>query len=102
MTLAQGCALPQTKPSAASATPDLLDSPLPQLLAAHRVEIADSSITDAEFFGAFVERRDGTRLLSMPVGRSEFERDTTARMLLAQGLGLDAPPLPEPFAVSRA
>ena len=98
MTVAQGCAIPQHKTSVV----DLLDAPLPQLLAELRVEIVDSSITDATFFGAYVERRDGTRILSMPSGRSTFERDTTARMLLAEGLGLDAPPLPAPFAVSRA
>lgn len=100
MTLAQGCALPQRKTAAAS-TLNLLDAPLPQLLAELRVELVESSISDPTFFGAFVERRDGTRILSMPAGRREFERDTTARMLLAQGLGLDAPPLPEPFSVSR-
>lgn len=98
MTVAQGCAIPQQK----TPTVDLLDAPLPQLLAAHRVELVESSITDATFFGAYVERRDGTRILSMPTGRREFERDTTARMLLAEGLGLNAPPLPEPFAVARA
>jgi hypothetical protein len=96
MTLAQGCAIPQQK------TPvDLLDAPLPQLLAELDVELVDSSITDAGFFGALVERRDGTRILAMPVGRSAFERDTAARMLLAEGLGLDAPPVPAPLAVSR-
>lgn len=79
----------------------LMDAPLAELLAECRAEIVDSSITDAGFFGAFVERRDGSRILSMPTGRSAFERDTAARMLLAEGLGLDAPPLPEPFAVSR-
>jgi hypothetical protein len=47
------------------------------------------------------QRRDRTRVLSMPVGRSAFERDTAARMLLAQGLGLDTPPVPAPLAVSR-
>ena len=96
MTLAQGCAIPQQK------TPfDVLDAPLPQLLAAHRVELVDSSITDRTFFGAFVEARDGSRLLSMPVGRSSFERDTAARMLLAEGLGLTAPPLPAQLEMSR-
>jgi hypothetical protein len=80
----------------------LLDVPLPQLLTAHRVKLVDSSITDATFFGAFVERRDGTRVLSMPAGRSAFERDTAARMLLAEGLGLDASPLPAPLTVSHA
>ncbi|HEY9408454.1 MAG TPA: hypothetical protein VIP77_02640 [Jiangellaceae bacterium] len=97
MTVAQGCAIPQQK----TPTVDLLDAPLPRLLAELRVEIVDSSITDATFFGAYVERRDGSRILSMPSGRSAFERDTTARMLLAEGLGLDAPPLPKPFAATR-
>jgi hypothetical protein len=80
----------------------LLNAPLPQLLAELDVELVDSSITDASFFGAFVERRDGTLILSMPVGRSAFERDTAARMLLAEGLGLDAPPVPAPLEVTRA
>lgn len=80
---------------------NLLESPLPQLLADFGVDLVDSSITDATFFGAYVELRDGSRLLSMPVGRSAFERDTAARMLLAEGLGLDAPPVPAPFAVLR-
>lgn len=78
----------------------LLDTPLPQLLTQLGVEIVESSITDRTFFGAFVELRDGGRLLSMPSGRSAFERDTAARMLLTEGLGLDAPPLPEPFVVT--
>lgn len=87
--------------TAASATLDLLDTPLPRLLAAYRAELVESSITDRTFFGAYVERRDGTRILSMPSGRSAFERDTTARMLLAEGLGLEAPPLPAALSVSR-
>jgi hypothetical protein len=102
MSVPETCTFPQQKASAIPATPDLLDAPLADLLAAHRVELVGSSIEDATFFGAFVERRDGTRILSMPVGRSAFEHDTAARMLLAEGLGLDAPPLPEPLAVSRA
>jgi hypothetical protein len=85
-----------------SATVNLLDTPLPQLLAAFDVELVESSISDRGFFGALVERRDGSRVLSMPVGRPEFERDTAARMLLAEGLGLAAPPVPAPLEVSRA
>ena len=96
MTVAQGCAIPQRK-----APIDLLDTPLPDLLNAFDIALVDSSITDAGFFGALVERRDGSRILSMPTGRSAFERDTAARMLLAEGLGLDAPPVPEQFEVSR-
>ena len=80
----------------------LLECPLPQLLAVFGVELMDSSITDPSFFGALVELRDGTRVLSMPTGRTDFERDTAARMLLAEGFDLDAPPVPAPLEVSRA
>ncbi len=96
MTVPEPCMIPQQK-----TTPDLLDAPLPDLLAALDVEIVESSIADAGFFGAYVETRDGARLLSMPPGRSAFERDTAARMLLAEGLGLEAPPVPAPLMVSR-
>lgn len=85
----------------ALSTDHLLDAPLPQLLAELDVELVDSRITDASFFGALVEPLDGSRILSMPPGRSEFERDTVARMLLAEGFGLGAPPLPWPLEVSR-
>jgi hypothetical protein len=98
MTVAQTCALPQQRKT----TDYLLDTPLPQLLAENRVELVDSSITDRTFFGAFVECRDGSRILSMPPGRSAFERDTAARMLLADGLGLEASPVPAPLAVTHA
>lgn len=81
---------------------NLLDDPLPQLLAEHDVILVDSTITDPTFFGAFVEHRSGRRVLSMPTGRSAMERDTAARMLLAEGLGLDGPPVPAPLEVARA
>jgi hypothetical protein len=81
---------------------DLVETPLPQLLAEFGVELVDSTITDRTYFGAFVEHRDGSRVLSMPPDRPEFERDTAARMLLAEGLGLSAPPVPAPLTVSRA
>lgn len=80
---------------------NLVETPLPQLLAVFGVELVDSTITDRTYFGAFVEHRDGSRVLSMPPGRSVFERDTAARMLLAEGLGLEAPPVPTPLTVSR-
>lgn len=94
-------AIPAPAAPASSATPDLLDAPLEDLLAAHGVKLVESSITDATFFGAFVERRDGGRILSMPTGRSAFERDTAARMLLADGLGLGVSPVPAPLSLSR-
>lgn len=84
----------------ALSTDHLLDAPLDELLAELDVELTDSSITDAGFFGALVERRDGSRLLAMPVGRSAFERDTAARMLLAEGFGLDAP-VSSPLEMAR-
>jgi hypothetical protein len=93
-------AQPCLKPPALS-TDRLLDAPLGDLLTELSVELVDSAITDAGFFGALVERCDGTRVLSMPTGRSEFERDTAARMLLAQGFGLDAPPVPAGLEVAR-
>ncbi|MFL4947519.1 hypothetical protein ACJ6WE_09115 [Streptomyces sp. MMS24-I31] len=77
----------------------LLDAPLDDLLAELDVQLVDSTITDRAFFGAYLERRDGARVLSMPVGRPAWERDTAARMLLAEGLGLDAPPVPEQLEV---
>jgi hypothetical protein len=80
----------------------LLDAPLPQLLAALDVELHDSSITDASFFGAVVERRDGQLILAMPGGRPAFEHDTVARYLLAQAFEVDLPQLPAPFVTSKA
>lgn len=79
---------------------DLVETPLPQLLHAYRVELTDTCTTDRMFLGNFVEHQDGSRVLSMPVGRSAFERDTVARILLAEALGLDAPPVPAPLTVS--
>ncbi|MFB7736212.1 hypothetical protein ACFC08_17865 [Streptomyces sp. NPDC056112] len=79
-----------------------MDTPLPQLLAEHDVQLVDSEITDPGFVGAYIERHDGRRVLSMPSGRSWLERDTAARMLLAQGLGLEAAPVPGVLEVVRA
>lgn len=83
---------------ASCVTPDhLLDTPLPQLLADLDVVLVDSSITDAGFYGAVVERRDGQLILTMPRGRPVFERDTVARMLLGEALGFGSAPVPEPL-----
>lgn len=83
-----------------SATVDLFDAPLPQLLAALDVELVDSSITDRTFFGAVVQRNTGEMLLAMPAGRSELEHDTVARYLLAQVFDVDLPKLPAPFVTT--
>lgn len=88
---------------ASSVTPArLLGTPLPQLLAELDVELVDSSITDRGFLGAVVQRRDGRLILAMPVGRSDFERDTAARMLLGEALGVDCAPIPEPLQMAHA
>lgn len=79
----------------------LLSAPLPRLLAELNVDLVESLITNAGFLGAFVEHPDGARVLSMPPGRSAFERDTAARMLLAEGLGLEAPPVPAAVTVAH-
>ncbi|MFD5798634.1 hypothetical protein ACFWIO_34910 [Streptomyces diastatochromogenes] len=97
MTLAQCEAVAQRKPS-----PDhLLDAPLGDLLAETGVEVVDSPVTDAGFFGAVVQRKSGELLLSMPAGRSELEHDTVARYLLAQVFDVDLPKLPAPFETTE-
>ncbi|WP_420032278.1 hypothetical protein ACN2WE_05290 [Streptomyces sp. cg28] len=80
----------------------LLYAPLPRLLAALDIEVVDSSITDREFLGALVQRRDGQLILAMPAARCTFEHDSAARMLLAEGLGIPASALPAALEVSRA
>jgi hypothetical protein len=88
---------------AAQLTPaHLLDAPLPDLLAEAGVELFDSSITDAEFFGAVVQHQTGEIILAMPTGRSELEHDTMARYLLAQVFDVDLPKLPAPFVTAAA
>ncbi|MFJ4785102.1 hypothetical protein [Streptomyces sp. NPDC088794] len=87
---------------ASYATPALspsrvLDAPLDVLLAELAVEVIDSSITDAGFFGAVVQCKTGEMYLTMPSGRSELEHDTVARYLIAQAFRVDLPQLPEPF-----
>jgi hypothetical protein len=89
--------MPARRPSAG----EILDTPLPDLLAGLEVELFDSLITDRTFFGAVVQRKDGQLLLTLPANRSEFETDTTARYLLAQAFDVDLPDLPPPFETTR-
>lgn len=79
----------------------LMDAPLPVLMNELGVTLFDSSITDAEFFGAVVERKTGELILTMPSGRSELEHDTVARYLLAQALGVPVPPMSAPIVTTR-
>jgi len=79
----------------------LLDAPLPDLLAEFDVEIVPSSITDAGFFGAVVQRKSGETYLAMPSGRSELEHDTIARYLIGQAFGVGLTQLPEPLVATE-
>ncbi|GAA2441353.1 hypothetical protein [Streptomyces glaucus] len=79
----------------------LMDTPLPVLVNELGVTLIDSGITDADFFGAVVQRKTGELLLTMPRGRSELEHDTVARYLLAQAFGVDVPPMPAPIVTSH-
>ncbi|MEU0198742.1 MULTISPECIES: hypothetical protein [unclassified Streptomyces] len=79
----------------------LMDTPLPVLINELGVTLIDSDITDAEFFGAVVQRKTGELLLTMPRDRSELEHDTVARYLLAQALGVPVPEMPAPIVTSR-
>jgi hypothetical protein len=98
MTVSQPCTIPQQR---AMTTARLLDAPLPQLLADLDVELVESSITDPGFIGAVVQRRDGSLVLSMPPGRPRLERDSVARAMLGQAIGVPLSPLPDPYQLTE-
>lgn len=79
----------------------ILGTPLPALLAETSVELFDSSIPDADFCGAAVQRKNGSVVLSMPKGRGELEHDTIARYLIAQVFDVDMGELPPPFTTTE-
>ena len=78
----------------------LMDAPLSVLINELGVSLVDSSITDADFYGAVVQRKTGELLLTMPRGRSEFEHDTVARYLLAQAFGVKVTSMPAPLVTT--
>ncbi|OQQ13007.1 hypothetical protein B0675_40020 [Streptomyces sp. M41(2017)] len=96
MSVAQGCTLPQTE---SPSTADLLDTPLPQLLADLGAVLVESGITEYGFSG-YAHREGGRLLLAMRRGQPALERDCVARALLGNALGVPMPELPEPFRVS--
>lgn len=91
------CAMPARRPTAA----EILDTPLPDLLAGLGVDAYASEITDRTFFGACGTRSGGQMFLALPSGRSDFETDTTARYLLAKAFDVDLPDLPPPFETTK-
>ncbi|MET7975780.1 hypothetical protein ABZW44_22595 [Streptomyces mirabilis] len=78
----------------------LLDAPLDDLLLELDVELHLSQITDPGFIGALVQLPDGSLVLSMPPGRPRLERDTVARAMLGQVIGVPLGPLPEPYQLT--
>lgn len=80
----------------------VVSAPLPELLDAIDGEIFESEISDPEFFGGLVQRRDGHVLLSLPAGRPAFERDCTARFLIAKYLRLDTDGFPASLEATEA
>ncbi|MFE0794728.1 hypothetical protein [Streptomyces mutabilis] len=96
MTLAQACPDAQRKTS-----PDyLMNAPLPQLLAAHGVEVVEIE-ADPGFTGGTYARGDGSLLFVRPAGRPVAEWEITARALLGRALRVPLPPLPAPFEVTE-
>ncbi|WP_372344687.1 hypothetical protein [Streptomyces sp. KL116D] len=80
----------------------LLDTPLPQLLADLDVELVETRISEPTLTGYLAIRRDGHRVLAMPLGRPSWERDIAARVILAEAFDLPRPALPAALEVSRS
>ncbi|MER5259729.1 hypothetical protein [Streptomyces sp. NPDC002855] len=75
----------------------LMGAPLSQLVDELRVDIEESSITDAGFTGTAVIA-GGEVIIWLPPNRPEVERDLMTRHLIADAFGVDGmPPLPEPY-----
>jgi hypothetical protein len=89
------CKLSGTRvPAAQPLTVDrLLSAPLPELLAEVGAEIVDAPASDDTTLGR-LEGRLGAARLTMPAGRSAFERDTVARILVGKLLGAPMRPVP--------
>lgn len=90
---------PVRKRAASVTTADLLDTPLPQLLAELDVELVESGITERGFTG-YAHQEDGRLLLAMRPGQPAVERDCVARALLGNALGVPMPDLPAPYRLS--
>lgn len=75
----------------------LMDTPLPQLVAELHVTLDESPITDPGFTGYMYATQDSV-VVSLPPGRSELEHDCMARYFIGRAFRVKGmPPLPEPF-----
>ncbi|WP_190012390.1 hypothetical protein, partial [Streptomyces candidus] len=70
----------------------LFSAPLSELLEELDVESFRTSISDAGFFGALIERKDGRLILALPQARDARTEDTVARALLGQVLQVPMSP----------
>lgn len=72
----------------------LLSAPLPELLAEVGAEIVDVPVDEDAFLGEAVQPRSGLTKFYMPAGRTAFERDTVARILVGKLVGAPMRPVP--------
>lgn len=77
----------------------LLSAPLSELLAEVGAEIIDAPTDDSTMLGR-IEGRPGAARLCMPTGRSPFERDTVARILVGKLVGAPMRPVPPSIEVN--
>ncbi|AZM56897.1 hypothetical protein DMA15_33560 [Streptomyces sp. WAC 01529] len=78
----------------------LLDTPLPDLLAALNVKVC-SRDGGPRFTGGACVGEDGSVLLVRPVGRPAAEWKMVARSMLGAALRVSMPPLPEPYRLTE-
>jgi len=91
-----GTATPATLPTA----DHLLDTPLPQLLAEHGVDVSTLE-TDPGFTGGAYVRADGSLLFVRPAGRPEAEWEMVARSMLGRALRVPLPDLPSLYELTE-
>lgn len=92
---------PHPDPLNAVPTPDrILNAPLPQLLAAHGVDVTVLE-ADPGFTGGTYVRDDGSLLFARPAGQPNDEWELMARAMLGAALRVPLPPLPAPYQLTE-
>ncbi|MEU3826485.1 hypothetical protein AB0F36_14370 [Streptomyces sp. NPDC029080] len=81
-------------------TDHLLDTPLPQLLAEHNVDVSVLK-ADPGFTGGAYVRADGSVLFVRPAGRPEAEWEMMARAMLGRVLRVPLPDLPSLYELTE-